>query len=172
TSSATSLERVRSGPDSPPPVSRPWQKAQCWTNKVSPALTSSAGKVRIGFAGAAGGVWVRPGETAMSSAIKELPRTRGVGRTRMGLLFCGNIVAKSGQHFNSFPGGGRRRAFFLIKRPFNCYPISRAFTKWGHRDDGCSGTCNTGTDLLIVVRGADSPRNRALATLPGKSDTA
>src|SRR5471030_1273781 len=75
TSSATSLERVRSGPSSPPPVSRPWQKAHCWTKEDSPALTSSGGKVWAVFAGA----WAKASEPVMSSTME--PRVMQPGST-------------------------------------------------------------------------------------------
>ncbi len=44
TSSATSFERVRSGPDSPPPASRPWQKAQFCKKSECPLATNAGGK--------------------------------------------------------------------------------------------------------------------------------
>ena len=45
TSSATSFERVRSGPVSPPPASRPWQKAQFCRNSDCPLSTCAGGKL-------------------------------------------------------------------------------------------------------------------------------
>ena len=42
-SSATSVERVRSGPVSPPAASRPWQNPHSDRKRVCPAMTSSAG---------------------------------------------------------------------------------------------------------------------------------
>jgi light-regulated signal transduction histidine kinase (bacteriophytochrome) len=42
TSFATSSERVRSGPDSPPTASRPWQNPHCAANRSSPARICSA----------------------------------------------------------------------------------------------------------------------------------
>src|ERR1700679_3170174 len=43
TSVATSLERVRSGPVSPPPASRPWQKEQSFRKSALPLSIKAGG---------------------------------------------------------------------------------------------------------------------------------
>src|SRR6185503_11272982 len=103
-SSATSFERVRSGPDSPPAASRPWQNPHWAENWASPALIWSAEYVwavaGLGRGGDAG-LWIggRGGLPGGAWAIAMPPPIRAAQNTGNAFFLARRSMWSRYQHF-------------------------------------------------------------------------